>query len=273
MNHRTKVFFLFCTIALTCVNAPVRNPAHADPYSEHKSPYNVADDSIAQKVIPPKTALPIDDYIIALAAARDANFIADVTSIPKEETIQPFPATPKAKYYHWEPKFYLTVRDMTQQHGMSLSLYDRSTFLFWKEPDAVQLASRLAKEADTDPNEKLSDAVDLYIAVTKDRDLLKNFPEAGKTVDIHLSELPTEQKEKVLTTVRQLFISKESFWHMRPFRLNWDAATVHLKPMMWDAKPVLSLAVIGSYHQRVHETNIVGFQMPANTTVEATPAN
>jgi len=246
-----------------CTCGKLRRPVLADPYPQDTFP--VKDAYFAQKVTPPPKALPIDDYIIDLAKARDANFIADVTSTPKEQIVQPFPATAMAKFYHWEPKFHLTILDMTQQEQMSLLTYDQSTFLFWKEPDAVQLASQWVKETATDPNQKLPTGVDLYNIVIKGKtlftyDTLDDLPKDGKVVDISLRDLPMEQKEEAIGTIKQLFIRNEIFsrvWFSDSF---WKTAAIRLTTVPVDNKSVSVLQVLGDYHQMDIGYGLIGLQ-------------
>jgi hypothetical protein len=262
MQCKLKVFSLFCAIVITC-SAQRPGYVSADPYPQGTFP--VKDDYFAQKITPPQKALPIDDYIIDLAKARNANFIADVTSIPKEQIVQPFPTTAMAKFYHWEPKFHLTVLDMTQQVRMSLLTYDRSTFLFWKEPDAVQLASQWVKETETDSNQKLPMAVDLYSIVTKGKNLftyetLDDLPKDGKVVDIPLHNLPIAQKEKAIATIQQLFIRHEMFeraWFSNAF---WKTAAIRLTRVPVDHKTLSVLQMMGDYHQIDIGNSLMGLQ-------------
>lgn len=271
MQCQSKVLFLSCAIALTCISAPRIRHALADPYPENT--YPVKDDSFAQKITPPQRALPVDDYLIELAKAGNANFIADVTSISKEQIVQPFPATAIAKFYHWVPKFHLTILDMTQQQGMSFLAYDPSTFLFWKEPDAVQLASRWVKETETNPDQKLPTAVDLYTVMTNGKhvftdDELDDLPKEGKVVDIPLRDLPMERKTEALSTIKQLFIKNEMYsraWFSDAF---WETATIRLITGNSTDKVLAFLQVLGRYHQISLSNSLSGLQASETISVE-----
>jgi|GEM_PF-2821802 len=276
MNCQSKVLFVLCAITVTCISAQGIDHVLADPYPEHA--YPAKGDSFTQKITPPQKALPIDDYLIELAKAHEANFIADVTSIPKEEIVQPFPATSMAKFYHWEPKFHLTILDLTQQSGMSLLTYDPSTFVFWKEPDAVQLAEQWVKETETDSAEKLPSVLDLYSIVTKDKDLLADdlsgdFPKEGKVVDIPLQELPVAQRDEVLTTIKKLFISNEIFnrvWFSEAF---WDTATIRLTTGNSTNKTGSVLQVMGNYHQIQIGDSLPGLELSKEPSAEPVSKN
>lgn len=265
IEYQSKVLLLFFAIALSCICGQRVRHALADPYPENRFP--TKNDYLTQKITPPLIALPIDDYIITLAKAGNANFIADVTSIPKEEIVQPFPATSMAKFYQWEPKFHLTILDMTQQKEMSLLTYDPSTFLFWREPDAVQLASQWIRETEIDLNQKLPTGVDLYNIVTEGKDLftydtLDNLPKEGKVVDIPLGDLSIEQKIKAIAIIKQLFMRNEMFsrvWFSDAF---WKTATIRLTTVPLDNESVSVLQIVGSYHQIDLNDSLIGFQEP-----------
>ena len=235
----------------------------ADPYPEDK--YPVTDAFIKQDITPPKTALPIDDYMIALAKISNANFIADVSSIPKEEAVQPFPATIMAKYFHWKPNVGLTLIDLTQQSKMSLLRYDANTFLFWMEPDAVQLASQAVKETETDFHPKYNLTNDLYNIVTKQGsmfpyDKLDHLPAEGKVVDIPLQELPVDQRKKAFGIIKQLSNYNELFsrvWFSDEF---WKTAAIRFIPGNSSSEGVPFLQVSGSYHQIPMNDSLIGLQ-------------
>ena len=131
MKHRLKKTLLVLTLpfSLTCVHAvPIRS-----------------DNVTLRKLELPLNTASVDDYLLDMAKQGNINILADVTDLPAQAKVTPYPATLgaikglKEKGKEWEPVLFDVMGDFAAYHELSFLRPGERTFLFWHKPDAGQL--------------------------------------------------------------------------------------------------------------------------------------
>ncbi len=206
-----------------------------------------------QKITRPLDTATADGYLIDMARAASVNFIADATDFPAPAPVTAYPSTSgavaglKGEYQeHWGSSLINVMGDFASQEKLSTLRVDERTFLFWSEPDPVQLATlqlSLIQAVERDRFAKASAALQaqgmapedivtgattpealrtvLFNLLKNQRGWTQNTAALDKKIDIRfaLAELPPDVRARVLLDLREimampsnLFALSDDFW-------------------------------------------------------------
>lgn len=213
-----------CTLFL--VSAVATGTAHCQTLGERGVP--VMDDFMREVVTPPSQALPLSDYLIALATATDTNIIADATDFSADAQGKPYPASPAAvdavnrQAKHWEPNRSNLLFDIAATNKLSRLRYDNKTFLFWSEPDPLALAPPLIAAR----NAELARLTVPPLTSNEIGNLLRNYYVQvhhwdGKITDnsikVNIDDLPVDIRNWVLLKTRDSIAGNSGIFDERVF--------------------------------------------------------
>jgi len=144
----------------------------------------------------------LDDQIIELARAADANFIADATHFA--ETTAPVSG-------EWEYPLSFLVSNLADAHNLSRYNKDARTFLFWSQPDMLALAHKIVagesvKRVSTPPDDR---ALDALLSGWLQRTYGWDGRAPGFVKDIRIAELPPEIRTPVMAWAQE-YLSQDS---------------------------------------------------------------
>ncbi|HEX8235575.1 MAG TPA: hypothetical protein VF600_06425 [Abditibacteriaceae bacterium] len=260
MKHSTSMYRL-ASVCVVCLFRVA--PGHAAPYDVMQN--QVIDERMKAEIAPPQQPLPIDDYLVALAKSTRTNFIADVTELPKETRVDAFPAGKMARISQWTPKFYRVLWDFTQEYKVSQLRYSPTTFLFWSEPDPLELTRSLISASLDKPTSKVPKAKELLpllLDFAKEKNTRDGQP-SRLSFNATMAELPPELRDK-LTALAGLpspgVGTDLSDWLTDDF---WKTARVRVQVTRRQPFNTYNLQVFGADAQSANGgLTIEGFSLP-----------
>ncbi len=191
-------------VAMSCALAAV---AQAKP---EISPF---DPVMAKSFTMPRAQPSTSSYLLELGRSAHVNILADATELP--------PATPplqggwKEKYASatdgkWTAMLGDFVLDLAHERQLTWKRHDKSTFLFWKEPDTAALGHAIARsgielarpdaewQAQQQSATALSDALNAFYR----KEYAFSVASGKVAPDVALSDLPPDLRAAVLRFAR-----------------------------------------------------------------------
>ncbi len=225
--HKTKLF-LVCG---SCLALTGTRGAWAEAFDESKGfMFHARAHPIRKIIVPPSRELLVDEAIIALSKASDNNFIADATQIPAEMRVAPFPVTPAARKRNWKAQFFNVVGDMQEAAQLSQLLYNATTHLLWKRPNALETARALLAAGKLRPSQPLPQQADLLRILDDLRNDPLVKPRIAPNGDIRVGDIPPEPRKPIMEFARYALLRPQ---YQRELLLSdpfWKTARVLFVP-------------------------------------------
>lgn len=187
----------------------------------------------------------MDDYMIELARAADVNVIADATEFPEPSAVKAYPGTSGAiaglqgpHRDKWGPSLINLLGDFAAQKKLSALRPNARTFLFWSEPDPLELVRLMLPDPNSAQNQPEAEELAQRPMSGALRDYLKaSHGWAGRAAERHakvdiqarVADLPPPLRALVLAEVRRQLIPAEGALPLQDEF--WERARVKIRSM------------------------------------------